>query len=330
MNFVQMRQARFLLMLLVAMVLGIVPGLGRADTYPSRPITLVIPYPPGGTADIIGRLVALELGNQLKQNVVVQNRGGASGNIAAQAVKAAAPDGYTLILGNAPMLAINPHLYKDPGFNPLKDFEPIAPIADVPLFLIAHPSAPYKTLQEFVSWAKQNGAKATYASGSAGSTTNLAMELFMKEAGFRSLHIPYKGSGPALTALVAGEVPVMFELLPSAMGFIKGSRVQALAVTSLERQPTYPDVPTIAESGYPGFQVASWFGVLAPAGTPQPILDKLSTASRSIAALPQLRNRLLELGAAPMTATRPEFARMIKAELGKWETAVRISGAKPE
>lgn len=323
--------ARWLISLVVALLMLVsLPPAARANNYPNKPISLVVPYPPGGTADIMARLLASELGNHLKQSVVVQNKGGAAGNIAAQAVKAAAPDGYTLIMGNAPILAINPHLFKDPGFDPVKDFEPITPIADVPLFLIVHPSAPYKTANEFVEWAKKNPGKATYASGSAGSTTNLAMELFMKQAGFRALHIPYKGSGPALTALAAGEVPIMFELMPSAMGMVKNNMVKAVAVTSAARQTTYPDVPTVAESGYPGFEVASWFGVLAPAGTPKPIIESLAKSISTVTATPQFKNRLLELGAAPMAGSPDDFRKLIRAELGKWESAVKSSGAKAD
>jgi tripartite-type tricarboxylate transporter receptor subunit TctC len=325
MNFRQF--ARIAFSVPIALLVLALPMVARAE-YPERPISLVVPYPPGGTADILGRLVAVELGNQLKQTIVVVNRGGAAGNIAAQTVKTAAPDGYTLMLGNAPVLAINPHLFKEAGFDPIKDFEPIAPIADTPLFLIVNPSAPYHSVQEFVDWSKKNPQKATYASGSAGSTTNLAMILFMKQAGFNSLHVPYKGSGPALTALAAGEVPIMFELLPSAMGFMKDGRVKPLAVTSSQRQPTHPDVPTISESGYPGFEVASWFGVVAPAGTPKPILDKLSKAVSQVTSSPQFRSRLTGLGAVPMSATREEFAKLIKTENVKWGTAVESSGAK--
>jgi len=313
------------------MLAALAPQLaGAADDYPSKPVTIIVPYPPGGTADIVGRLLSIGLAADMKAGVVIKNIGGAAGNIGAQTVKAAAADGYTLILGNAPMLAINPHLFKNPGFDPVKDFEPVTPIADVPLFLITHPSAPYKTAQEFVQWAKKNPSKANYASGSAGSTTNLAMELFMKQAGFRAVHIPYKGSGPALAALAAGEVPVMFELMPSANGFIKGGQVNAIAVTSAARQVTYPNLPTIAESGFPGFEVASWFGILAPAGTPKPVIAYLHKTITKVISTPQFKNRLLELGAVPMTGGPDEFAKLIKTELQKWEGAVKSSGATPE
>jgi tripartite-type tricarboxylate transporter receptor subunit TctC len=323
------QRVRIALWTLFSLLAFALPTWARAE-YPERPISLVVPYPPGGTADILGRLVAVELGNELKQAVVVVNRGGAAGNIAAQMVKVAAPDGYTLMLANAPVLAINPHLFKEPGFDPIKDFEPIAPIADTPLFLIVNPNAPYRTVQEFVDWSKKNPDKAIYASGSVGSTTNLAMVLFMKQAGFHSLHVPYKGSGPALIALAGGEVPIMFELLPSAIGLMKSGRVKPLAVTSAQREPTHPDVPTISESGFPGFEVASWFGVVAPAGTPAPILDTLNKALTKISTSARFRTRLIDLGAVPMSSTREEFSKLIKTENVRWGAAVESSGAKAD
>jgi tripartite-type tricarboxylate transporter receptor subunit TctC len=320
---------RIVLAVAVAQFLVALPTLARAD-YPDRTIQLVVPYPPGGTADILGRLISVELGNVLKQTVVVINRGGAAGNIAAQTVKIARPDGYTLMLGNAPVLAINPHLFSEPGFDAIKDFEPVAPIADTPLFLIANPAAPYHSVKEFVEYCRKNDGRATYAAGSVGSTTNLAMFLFMKQANFKATTVAYKGSGPALLALTANEVPVMFELLPSAMGFMKDGRVRPLAVTSARRQPTNPDVPTIAESGYPGFEVASWFGVVAPAGTPKAILDLLNKTLTQITASPQFRARLAELGATPMSETREEFAKLIRTDNVRWGIAVKESGAKIE
>ncbi|HWI78999.1 MAG TPA: tripartite tricarboxylate transporter substrate binding protein [Ramlibacter sp.] len=319
---------------LVAGTLGlaaaIAPSFAAAADYPSRVITLVVPYPPGGSADIMARLLSVELGNRIKQTVVVKNSGGASGNIGAQMVKNSQPDGYTLMLGNAPVLAINPHLYKEPGFDPIKDFEPITPIAEVPLFLITNPSAPYKTVQQFVDWVKKNQAKANYASGSSGSTTNLAMKLFMKQAGINALEIPYKGSGPALTALVAGQVPIMFELMPSASGFISSGQVNAIAVTTRTRQANYPNIPTIAESGYPGYDVASWFGVLAPAGTPKAIIDYLNKAITATISTPQFQKRLLALGAVPMHGGPEEFKQIIAAEFHKWESVIKDSGMTPQ
>ena len=319
---------------LIAGTLGLaaamLPSFAAAADYPSKAVTIIVPYPPGGSADIMGRLLSVGLASQLKQAVVVKNAGGAAGNIGAQLVKNSPPDGYTLMLGNAPVLAINPHLFKNTGFDPIKDFEPITPIADVPLFLITNPSAPYKSVQEFVDWAKKNPTTANYASGSSGSTTNLAMKLFMKQAGFKALEIPYKGSGPALTALVSGEVPIMFELMPSASGFINGGQVKAIAVTTRARQANYPNVPTIAESGYPGFEVASWFGVLAPAGTPKPIIAHLNKAITATISTPEFKQRLLSLGAVPMHGGPEEFSQTIAAELLKWESVVKGSGLTPQ
>ena len=299
-----------------------------AEDYPSAPVTLIVPYPPGGSADLIARLLGIGLTAQLKQTVVIKNVGGASGNIAGKTFKYATPDGYTLILGNAPLLAINPWLFTNPGFDPIKDFAPVTAVADVPLFLITNPAAPYKSVQEFVAWSKSHPDKATYASGSSGSTTNLAMKLFMKQAGFKSLEIPYKGSGPALSALAANEVPVMFELLPSAEGFIKGGMVNAIAVTSKTRQSTYPDIPTVAESGFPGFEVASWFGVLAPAGTSPAIIATLNKATTAAVADPQFKAHLIKLGAVPMKLGPQEFSVLIKDELQKWESIIKSSGVK--
>ena len=326
-NLVMLKKIIFLSIFFCCNVVSQAQG---SNPFPNKIITIVVPYPPGGTADIIGRLLAEQLALKTKASVVVQNKGGAAGNIAAQFVKSSAPDGYTLILGNAPILAINPHLFKNPGFDPISDFEPIALVADVPLFLVTNPKAPYKTIKEFVAWMKDNPKLATYASGSSGSTTNLAMIMFMKQANFKSLEIPYKGSGPAITAVIANEVPVMFELLPSSMSFVKGGLLNAIAVTSPKRQVNFPMIPTVAESGFPNYEVSSWFGVLAPAGTPKPIVNYLSNAITECFEDPKVKMRLLELGAVPTEARPDKFSQIIKSELGKWGDIIRTSGAKIE
>lgn len=316
----------FVIMAVVIGVGGPLPALADSD-YPTKPVRLVIPYPPGGTADVIGRLIADAISGPLGQTVVVENRGGAGGNVAGQFVAKAAPDGYTLILGNAPMLTINPYLYKSTGFDPIKDFTPITPLAAVPLFLLVNEKAPFQSIQEFVTWAKANPNKLNYASGSTGSTTHLAMEMFFTAAGIHGVHVPYKGSGPALTGLMGGDVPVMFELLPSAMPFVTGGKLKAIAVTSVARQKDFPSVPTVAESGYPGFEASSWFGVLAPAGTPADVVAKLSRIISSTASSAAFEARLLQLGAVPMAGTPPEFAQLIKTELAKWGPVVHATGA---
>lgn len=301
-----------------------------AAEYPERPIRLLVPYPPGGTADVMARLVAAVGAKGLGESIVVENKGGAGGNIAAEAVAHAAPDGYTLIMGNAPILAINPSLYKKVPFDPVKDFAPITPIAEVPLFLVVNPATPYRSVADIVAAAKKAPGKINYASGSVGSTTQLAMELFKSMAHVDLVHVPFKGSGPALTALVAGQVPIMFELMPSATPFVKSGQLRALAVTSSKRSENFPELPTIAEQGLDGYQVSSWFGVLAPGGTPKAVIDKLHAAFSKEVATPEFKARLEKLGAQPMSGGPKEFQELIKRELVKWAAVVKASGARVE
>lgn len=305
------------------------PSLADA-AFPTKPVRLVIPYPPGGSADVLGRLLAEAITGPLGQPVVVENRGGAGGNVAAQFVSKAAPDGYTLILGNAPVLTINPYLYKSTGFDSVKDFAPVTPLAGVPLFLLVNDKAPFQSIGDFVAWAKSNPKKLNYASGSTGSLTHLSMEMFFTAAGIHGVHVPYKGSGPALTGLMGGDVPTMFELLPSAMPFVTSGKLKAIAVTSATRQDSFPDVPTVAESGYPGFEASSWFGVLAPAGTPEAVVEKLNKVIVSTVTAPTFRSRLRELGAVPIDGGPAEFSKMIRSELAKWGPVVRSTGASAQ
>ena len=296
--------------------------------YPERPIRLVVPYPPGGTADVMARLVGLKLGDTWGRSVVVDNRGGAGGNIATEMVARAESDGYTLLLCNAPVLAINPTLYKKVRFDPVKDFAPVGPIAEVPLFLVVHPSLPAKNFSEFFAYVKARSGKINYASGSVGSTTHLAAELFKTMTKVAMNHIPYKGSGPALAAMAAGEVTIMFELMPSAMPFVKAERLRALAVTSSKRSPLMPDLPTIAETGLPGYEVASWFAFCAPAGTPKTVVSKVNADLVSLIKTSEMQGQLLKLGAQPLTMSPGEFGAFIKSEIVKWSKVVKDSGAQ--
>jgi tripartite-type tricarboxylate transporter receptor subunit TctC len=322
--------SRFVSLAVVAFGVVCAPLASLAADYPERPIKLIVPYPPGGTADVMARLVAAGA-KSLSQSIIVENKGGAGGNIAAETVARAAPDGYTLIMGNAPILAINPSLYKKISFDPVKDFAPITPIAEVPLFLVVTASSPYKSVDDILAAAKKSPGGVNYASGSVGSTTHLAMELFKSMAHVDLVHIPFKGSGPALTALVAGQVQIMFELMPSATPFVKSGQLRALAVTSSKRSENFPQLPTIAEQpGLDGFQVSSWFGVLAPAGTPKPIVDKLNAAFTKEATAPDFKARLEQLGAVPMSGGPREFEELIKQELVKWAAVVKASGARVE
>ncbi len=298
----------------------------HGQTYPERPIRLMVPYPPGGTADLLARVMGQKIADNWSRSVVIDNRGGAGGNIATEMVARAEPDGYTLLLCNAPVLAINPALYKRVPFDPVRDFAPVSPIAEVPLFLVVHPAFPARNVEEFIAHVRRGPIN--YASGSVGSTTHLAAELFKTMANVQMNHIPYKGSGPALAAMVAGQVTIMFELMPSAMQFVKAERLRALAVTSARRSPLMPALPTIAEAGLPGFEVASWFAFCAPAKTPGFIVSKLNGEVGAIVGTPEMRDRLAGLGAQPLTMTPAQFGAYIKKEIVKWDKVVKDSGAK--
>lgn len=309
-----------------ALLCGAFDALAQG-AYPERLVKVVVPYPPGGTADLLGRLVSQKLSEAWGKSVVVENRGGAGGNIATESVARADADGYTLLLCNAPVLAINPTLYGKVPFDPVRDFEPVAMIAEVPLFLVVNPSLPAKNFEEFLDHVKKAQGNINYASGSIGSTTHLAMELFKTLAKVQLTHIPYKGSGPAITAVVAGEVQIMFELMPSAMSFVKSGRMRALAVTSAKRSPVMPELPTVAEAGLPGYDVGSWFGLCAPGKTPRAIVEKASADVNAVLNTQDMRERILGLGAQPLPMTPDEFGRFIRAEITKWSKVVKDSGA---
>ena len=303
---------------------------GPSEAYPQRPVRLVVPYPPGGTADVMARLMSLKLGEKWSASVVVDNRGGAGGTIATELVARSEPNGYTLLLCNAPVLAINPSLYKNVAYDPVKDFAPIIGIAEVPLFLLVHPSVPVKTYDDFLKYVKSKNGDINYASGSVGSTTHLSMELFKTMAKVQLTHVPYKGSGPALAAIAAGEVPIMFELMPSAMPFVKSERLRALAVTSAKRSPLMASLPTIAEKGLPGYEVASWFGLCGPKKTPAAVVRRISADGLAIVQTNDMQQRLASLGAQPMDMPMKKFEPFVKSEISKWSKVVRDSNARVE
>lgn len=316
--------ARSFVVVFLACIAG--PSL-YAQGYPVRPVRVVVPYPPGGTADLLARLVGQKLSETLGRSFIIDNRGGAGGNIAGEMVAKSAPDGYTLLLANAPVLAVNPSLYSKLPFDPIKDFAPVCMIANVPLLLIIHPSLPVHSVKELIAFAQARPGKVNYASAGGGSTTFLATELFKTMAKVDLVAIPYKGSGPALAALVSGEVPIMFELFPTAFGFVKSDKVRALAVTSPQRSSLMPQLPTVAETGLPGYEVASWFGLAAPAGTPQDIIARLNEDVGKMLSAPEMRERFASLGAEPHAMTPQQFARLIPAEITKWAKVVKESGA---
>jgi tripartite-type tricarboxylate transporter receptor subunit TctC len=298
--------------------------------YPTRPITLIVPYAPGGGNDVVARGVAEPMSKTLGQRIVIENRGGAGGSIGTRQVAAAAPDGYTLGLGGTGTLAIDPTLYPNPGYDPRKDFAPVGLIATSPLIIVVSPSLPANNVQELIALAKAQPGKLNYASAGTGSGIHLATVLFAAAAGIELTHVPYRGTGPALTDLLGGHVTLYFSSLPSALGLVKDGKLRALGVTGLKRSATFPDVPTVAEQGLPGFEAVLHYGIVAPAGTPRPVIDKLNGALREALADPGISSRFAAEGAEPLATTPEEYAADIDREENKWSVLVRTSGAKAE
>jgi len=316
--------------LLAALLLGCLPvALAAQATYPSKPIRMIVPYPPGGPTDVLGRIVAQKLSESLGQQVVVENRPGASGMIGSEMVAKAAPDGYTL-LTNASIHVINPSLYAKMSFDALRDFAPVSLIAQVPLILVVNPALPVKSVQELIALGKAQPNRLNFGSSGNAAAPHLAGESFKIATGIQMQHVPYKGSAPALTDLIGGQVQLIFDSMPSAMPHVKSGKIRALAVTTAKRSPTVPDLPTIAESGVPGFDISTWYGVWAPAGTPKDIVSKVAAEMAKALQQPAVRERLAALGAEPVGNTPEEFAAYCQAELAKWSRIVRESGAKAD
>jgi len=322
---------RTVLAMLVTAALGATTiGAARAQDFPTKPITIVVPFSAGGTTDILARIVANSLQAELKQPIVVDNRAGAAGNIGAQAVARAQPDGYTLLLGTVGTHAINGALYKKLGFDPVKDFAPLTRVANVPNVLVTNPEQPYKTVQELIAYAKANPGKVNFGSSGAGTSIHLSGELFKSMAGVDIQHVPYKGSAPALSDLLGNQIGIMFDNMPSSISHVRSGRLRPLAVTTAKRSPELPDVPTVAESGVPGYEATSWFGMFAPANTPAPVLARLHGALIKVLSDPAVRKRIGEQGAEPVTETPEQFAAFIAAESKKWGEVVKQSGASAD
>jgi tripartite-type tricarboxylate transporter receptor subunit TctC len=303
-----------------------VGALGQG--YPNRTIRLVVPFPAGGTTDILARAAAQKLTESLGQPVVVDNRPGAAGNIGSDIVAKSAPDGYTLLMGTVGTHAINPSLYSKMPYDHVKDFVPVVLVASVPNVLVVNPSLPVKSVGDLIKLAKAKPGEINFASSGSGTSIHLSGELFKTMAHVDMTHIPYKGSAPALTDLIGGQVQIMFDNLPSSLAQIKAGKLRAIAVTSQKRAPALPDVPTIAESGLPGFEATSWFGVLAPAGTPFPVVARINSEINKWLQTPEAREQLLAQGAAAAGGTPESFAAHIRAETDKWAKVVKESGAK--
>ncbi|MVW77583.1 tripartite tricarboxylate transporter substrate-binding protein [Bordetella sp. 02P26C-1] len=314
-----------------AAVLG-ASAVHAADAYPSRQVTIMVPFPAGGTTDIAARGVAAELGQMWKQPVVVENRAGAGGNVGTAAAARATPDGYTLLMGTVSTHAINQSVYSSLPYDPVKDFTPVSMVIPVPNILELNPGFAdrhnIRSVADLIAYLKANPGKVNMASTGNGTSTHLAGELFMAMTGTKMTHVPYKGSSPALTDVMSGSADLIFDNLPSSMGFLKAGKLRPLAVTSKERSPALPDIPTIAQAGVDGYDASSWFGLLAPAGTPTDIVNKVSADVATALAKPEVRERFMAMGANPQAMTPEQFKQFIAAESEKWAKAVKESGAR--
>jgi tripartite-type tricarboxylate transporter receptor subunit TctC len=311
----------------IALVLAGLLLPAAASDYPTRPITLVVPYPAGGGNDVLARAVADKMGANLGQRIVVENRGGAGGTIATRQVAKTDPDGYTLLIATS-SLAINPSLYPNVGYDPRKDFAPIGLIASSSNIVLVHPSVPARSIAGLVVLAKQQPGKLDFASTGAGSSVHLAAELFAAMAGVKLNPVPYKGTGPALIDLVGGHVAIMFSPMAGAIGIVRDNKVLALAVTGPRRTALFPDLPTVAEAGLPGYEAVLHYGIVAPAGTPRPIVEKLNAALNAALASEDLKHRLSIDGAEPLPSTPEQYSADIAREEAKWSEIIRKAGLK--
>ena len=298
------------------------------ETYPSKPIRLVVPFPPGGGTDMMARVVGNKLAETLKWTVIVDNRPGAGGNIGVDLVTKSPPDGYTIVMGQTSNLAVNPTLYSRLPYDPVKDLAPITTVADAPLVLVVAASSPYKTLAELVAAAKARPGALTFATPGNGTVAHLTGELFQRAAGIKFQHVPYKGSSQALTDLVGGTVEVFMSSVPTALSQIRGGKMRALAVTSAKRSATLPEVPSINEAGFKGFDANTWFGLAAPVGTPANVVARLNTEVNRVLKMPDVREKIRAEGGDVLGSTPEAFGMLIKNDVVKWGNVVRDSGAK--
>ena len=299
-----------------------------AQPFPSKPVRIIVPFSPGGVADSSARVISDKLGARLGQSVVVENRPGASGNIGTQQVAAAAPDGYTLLLGFDGTMVVNPHVYAKLPFDTLRDFAPVTKLGDATLILVAHPSVPAKDLREFLTIAKTQNF--SYGSAGTGSTPHLAGELLAQRTGIALTHVPYKGGGQAMGDVVGGQIPLVFTAIATAQQFVRSGKLKGLGVSSARRSGSLPDVPTFVENGLEGFVVDSWVGILAPAKTPPPVVARLQKEIAAVLAEPETRERYATLGIEPVANAPEQFAEQIRADLARWEKVVRQAGIRIE
>jgi tripartite-type tricarboxylate transporter receptor subunit TctC len=314
---------------LALLALGLMTAPLAAQDYPTKPIRIVVPYPPGGPTDLVGRTYAGKLQDMWGHPAVVENRSGANGNIASQLVAKSAPDGYTLLL-HASSFIINPYLYKETGYHPFKDFTPISLLFDYKLIVVVHPSFPARTFKELVDLAKAKPGAINFASaGGVGAPTHLSVEMFKQIAGIDLVHIPYQGGAPAVNDLLAGHVPLMFNNPTQSLGHIKAGKLRALATTGLKRSKQMPELPTVAELGYPGYDVGTWFGLWAPAGTPASVVEKLNAAMAKISAMPDVLAKLDEQGLNVIGSSVAELEAYQKAESERWGKVIKDAKIAP-
>jgi len=315
---------------LAAAAIACAATVSFGQEFPAKPVRFVVGFTPGGPSDILARALGQKLAERWNQQVVIENRPGAGGNVAAEAVAKSAPDGYTWLLGNNSILATNQTLYGRLAYDPVKDFAPVALVAVQPNILVVNPQVPAHSVAELILLAKKSPGKLNYASSGAGAAAHLAGELFKTMAGVDLVHVPYKGAQPALTDVIAGQVQLMFATSASVIPFVKAGKLRALAVTTARRSASVPELPTVSEAGVPGFEAITWHGVVVPAATPGPLVERLNRDIVGVLGMPELRERLGALGAEIVAGTPREFADYIAAEIPKWAKVVRDSGARIE
>ena len=308
----------------------LVSGSVMAQPYPNRPIRLVVAFPPGGATDVYARIVQTRFSEALGQNIVIENRAGAGGMIGADLVAKAPPDGYTLLIGNIAALAMNVGVYSKMPYDPVKDLAAVLRTVDVSYALVVHPGVPAKNVQEFIAYAKANPGKLSYGSAGSGSAPHLATELLKQRAGIDILHVPYKGGGPMVADLLGGQIQVGIGDQANLMPQVKAGKLRALAVGSLRRSPNYPEVPTIAESGLPGFEAGAWQGLAAPAGTASDVVKRLNETLVKVMQMPDVKERLLGAGLEPVGGSPEDFAQFIKSEIAKWSKVAKDVGARAD
>ncbi len=308
-------------------ILALGGATGARAAWPERPITMVVPFPPGGPTDLVARVLAKQLTEQLGQTVLVENKGGANGNIGMQYAAAAKPDGYT-VLYNTSSIALSPNLYRSLAFDPVKDFTPVSSTAVIPLVLLVHPSVPANSAQAFADYARRHPGKLSYGSAGAGNVTHLGALLLLRSLDIDAVHVPYRGSAPAMTDLVGGQVQMMTNTLNDSLGFIREGKLRALAVTSAARSAQLPDVPTVAETVAPGFEMGAWQGVVAPAGTPAPVIKRLNTEILRALQSPEMQKQLKAQGAQALGSTPQEYGAYIQSEIKRWGEVVKDANVK--